>query len=315
MTPPSAEEKSFADFLSYEAYEDSLMDGILTQDEMIQWITDLGWWSKEDEENIETYKDNLDNMKIDYCNNFYHQESKKYIKSTIEKVEEKLRDLVKRKNVFFDKTCDYVQQYCFTSYLLEKNAILRDGSLAIDSFDLSVLFNAYTSELISVQNSIRKTAKSNEWRSIWHTGKNHHVFSNPPSSLTDEQISLISWSQYYDNINQSMDRPSDEIIQDDLALDGWSLKQARKRKEEDKERNAQSIGSDKIQRAGEIILPARNKKEVEEILSLNNAEGKRRLKELSNDLKSGSKTESELTSVRKNIQMESNRMNMNRNRK
>ena len=315
VKPSSAEEKSFADFLSYEVYEESILEGIFTEDEMNEWIISIGLWSKEEDEQIDELRDNLENMKVDYFNNFRHEQSKDYIKKAIDGVQKKLIGLFRKKSIFADKTCEYIQSYCFTSYILEKNAFLQDNTPAINKFDMSSLFNRYSDSISKIQSEIRLIAKSNEWRSIWHTSKNHHVFSNSPSSLISEQTALISWSQYYDNVYQSMEKPSDDVIQDDLALDGWATKQARKRKEEEKQRNAEAVGSDKIKNAGEIILPARNKKEVNEILALNNAEGKRALKDLSRDLKTGSKKDSELTSVRQSIQMESNKMSMNRNRK
>lgn len=68
----------------------------------------------------------------------------------------------------------------------------------------------------------REIAKSNEWRFIWASEKNR-AFKYRPLTLT--QLSVISFSKMYDNISSHPDKPSEEIIMDDDALDGWLYKQ------------------------------------------------------------------------------------------
>ena len=61
--------------------------------------------------------------------------------------------------------------------------------------------------------------------------------------------------------------------------------------------------------AGEVFIPARNKKEVEDIYNLNNAQAKAKIKSLKSDLKKhGSVNESDLSSTRRELQMKSNQI-------
>jgi hypothetical protein len=312
--PPSAEDKTFADFFSQEYYEDCLIDGLWTTTEAEEFLISAGYWSKEENDNIKTISDNIDNMKLDYFNNFYNSQTKDYIKKNIDKQQEKLGKLHDKKYVFFDKTCEYVKSYAATLYLLQKNSFLTDLEMACNYYSihrLAIKYNECKNDLLS---RVREISKSDSWRNHWLSIK-ELIFANHPSTFTSFQHSIIGWSKYYDSIYQSPDKPLEEIIQDDIALDGWSIKERRKREEEEKKHNAEQLLPEKLSNAGEVFIPARNAKEVEDILSLNDAHGKAKLRSLKNDLKNrGSLKDSDLTSSRQEIQMQANRIASERKR-
>jgi len=109
---------------------------------------------------------------------------------------------------------------------------------------------------------IRGLARNNEWRQHWRSIKlGQKIFGD---ILTREQHSLISWSQFYDNIGESVDAPSDEILGDDDLIDGWCITQQRKRKEEDKKKIADRYGN-----AGEIFIPVSSPEQAAKINELN----------------------------------------------
>ena len=66
---------------------------------------------------------------------------------------------------------------------------------------------------------------------------------------------------------------------------------------------------EKMQNAGEIFIPAKNSKEVSDIMSLNDSYGISKIKSLRKDLKENSVIdESQLTSTRQELQMQSIQM-------
>lgn len=299
----SAEDKSFADFFSEENYEDALLDGIWTQAEAEQYLIDLGFWSKEEEEEIQSIDKKIEIMKVDYFNHFYNSSTKQYIKTNIDKQKKRHDDLYMRKNVFYDKTCEYLRSYSFYSYLLQKNAFMYQGDLAYLKFSSQVLFTKYNAVTNKISSELRNIAKSNEWKNRWLTLKDR-VFQN--NDLSDLQIGLLSWSNYYDNVYQSMDKPSDDIINDDIALDGWAIKQKKKRIEEEKKINAEKMLPKNISSAGEVFIPAKNHQEVDDIISLNDIEGIHRMKSIKKDLEThGHLKESQLSDTRRDLQMKS----------
>ena len=102
-----------------------------------------------------------------------------------------------------------------------------------------------------------------------------------------------------------MDKPNDEIIKDDLALDGWSISQDRKRKEEEKKQQGEKLAS-KAQSAGEVFVPVKNQKEQDQVLSLNDQYGKQVLASKRKQFEEGGIfNETDLKHVKKEIQMES----------
>lgn len=308
IRPFSAEDKTFADFFSQEQYDDALIDGVWTQKDAEDHLISIGYLSKTNGEDIKEIEKNIENMKADYFNHFYNSTTRQYIKTNIEKQYQRHTELYNKQYIFYDKTCEYLKRYSFLSYLIQKNSFFQNGDLASNIIPTQILYNKYI-ECINVLSSLaRDVAKSDEWKNKWFSLK-EGVFENKLSSLTDAQLSVVSWSNYYDSVYQSMDKPSDEIIEDNIALDGWSIVQRRKRAEEDKKRNAEKMLPEKMQNAGEIFLPARSKKEAEDVMSLNNGEGLARIKSLKKDLRErGSVEESQLSSTRRDLQMQALQM-------
>lgn len=312
VKPASAEDKTFADFFSQEQHDDALIDGIWTQQDAEEHLILIGHWKEENDKRIEEIEKNIENMKVDYFNHFYDSTTKNYIKKNIEKQNENYNDLYNAKYAFYDKTCEYLKRYSFISYLLQKNTYFSNGELASNTLSMQIVYNKYNTAIAEIGANIRKTAKDDNWRSRWFALK-HEAFANDPSSLTDFQMSLISWSSYYDGIYQSMDKPSDEIIEDDIALDGWSITQRRKRKEEEKQKNAEKMLPEKMNNAGEIFIPARTAQQASDIMNLNNREALSKIKSLKQDLKEhGVVEESQLTSTRRELQMQAVEMSKNR---
>ena len=313
--PPSAEDKTFADFFSQEQYDDALIDGIWTQKDAEEHLIELGYWDKENEDKLEQFRENIDNMRLDYFNQFYNSQTKEYIKKSIDGIEKKINKLYAIKHTFHDKTCEYIKSYSFESHVLSKNAFLSNGELASTKFSIHRLVTKFKDQAYSIGTRAREVAKSDAWKNHWFSLKNE-TFDNKRSTLTDLQLSVIGWSNYYENVYQSMDKPSDEIIEDDIAIDGWSISQRRKRKEEEKQRNAEKMLPENMSNAGEIFIPVKNQQEQRDVLSLNDGAGKAKLKSLKHDLKTrGSLSESELTSTRQNIQMQAAEMSKHSNRR
>lgn len=308
VKPSSAKDRTFADFFAQEQYDDALMDGIWTQKDVDDFLIERGYWSKEEEEKIKTITDNVENMKVDYFNRFYDSDTKTYIKKNIEKQNKNVTDLYNRKYLMHDKTCEYIKSYAYSSYSIQRNAFLRNGRLAHLFFPIHLLHSNYQEISNKLSESARKIAKTDEWKYKWSSLKKA-CFDNKHSSLTNFQLAILSWSIFYDNVAKSLDKPTEEIIADDIALDGWSIVERRKRIEEEKKNNAEKMLPKNLKDAGEIFIPVRNEKQAQDVMSLNNAEAKSRINSLRKDLKrEGIVEESQLTSTRRDLQMQAIQM-------
>jgi len=315
VQPASAEDKTFAEFFSIEQYDEAILDGIWTEEDALEYLKTNGYWSNDKEDEMKQVEEVIENMKVDYFNNFYSSDSKKYIKTNLKKQQERQAELSVAKNAFYDKTCEYIKSFSYSTYLINKNAFLPSGKLASSFHSPSALIKNYGHTCGLITKNTRKIAKSTEWRQRWG-GLKHKVFLNESSSLTDLQLSLLSWSSYYDGIYQSMDRPLDVIIEDDIALDGWSIKERRKREQEEKQRDAEKLLPANMKDANEVFLPARNAKQAQDIASLNSIASKKKIESLKKDLESkGTVREEQLTSTKRELQMQAVRNAQDKRRK
>lgn len=306
VRPFSVEDKAEADLIGQEAYEEAMMDGIFTVPQMNSFMIKNGFWSKEKEDELEAKKKIIEQSKLDYFNNFYKESTKQKIRKCITENQSVLGQLIIDKNLFFDKTCEYIRDYCKTVYLVSKSAFI-DGELIGEDVNLFHLVGRYISSSLS-EEEIRKVAKSHEWRTLWNLSKNgQNLFTVPIHDLSNEQVSLVSWSGIYCGIYESMDCPSEEIIQDDLALDGWLIGQQRKREDEEKKRAGDTIA--KNTNAGEIFVPTQNGNDIKRVHEMNTGYGKNVMASKADDLaKKGKVNETELSHIKLDRQMETNKL-------
>lgn len=300
FTPISKLEASdFAD----EVYENNLYLSLSNEE-----AEQLAGWTKDDEKKLKEIEDKIEQGKVDYFLNFAVEARRKHIKYNIGVFKEEYKSLLSKKLEFNDKTCDYLKEYARISYLIEQNAFI-DNEIPVKGRVNSIkLVSKYLDSGLNDED-IRLIAKSVEWRMIWNSSKaTRSIFGIPSSELTSEQLSLLSWSSFYDNISESADPPTDEVIEDDMALDGWLVVQSRKRKEDNKRREAEKLLPKNNQNAGELFIIGKSKEELEQIMSLNDGYGKHAISSLRSDLsQKGEVKESDLTRVRQEIQMEINK--------
>lgn len=100
------------------------------------------------------------------------------------------------------------------------------------------LMRAYYNDSIASEAAIRKIARSGSWRCKWLASKKNRgvktLFNRDMYDLTLDQFRLVYWSQVYDSAFESMDAPSDTVIEDDKLFDKWLDEQHKKRDQERK---------------------------------------------------------------------------------
>ena len=151
--------------------------------------------------------------------------------------------------------------------------------------DVSTILRYYNQNKTS-QEKLRELARTSPWRIIWSNSNKipKEAFGIEVNEFTEEQSMLIEWTRLYDNIAESPDAPIDRIIQNDYALDGWLIKEKRKR---DKERSNERLDglANKHQGADEVYIVARSKEEREQIYSLNSGQAEFNVKKRMDEIK------------------------------
>ena len=161
-------------------------------------------------------------------------------------------------------------------YLLYTSIVNKKGDYKYDGDDfweeehkvIEDVFKVYLSAQIR-EEIIRELARTEPWRSYWGAAKTEgSIFGKSASQLNSEQRSLINWSKFYDSIQEHMEAPSEDVIQDDDLLDGWLIIQNRKRERDKLEKEIdKKIGKNKG--AQEVYVMADSQEHAEKINSLN----------------------------------------------
>ena len=168
-----------------------------------------------------------------------------------------------------------------------------DGELYnFENISLSSIMNRVIQESIS-SSVYRSIARSSSWRSIWNSSKKRDTaFGKPSCDLSSEQISLVSYSMMYDNVYESPDAPKEDLVEDDICLDGWFISQRRKHEKDKAQSQADALLSNsKIANSDEIFLMAGDQREAGEIYDLNSAGSRQVVKQRQSQIEGQEKGE------------------------
>jgi len=296
-----------------DAYNEALLNEVITSEECMEMLKDLNLWSDEEEETLEKLNKDIEELKVQLYNASFRIELKNTIRKALAKAKNRFIELASKRAAYDFLTCKGYATYCRYNWTLENATKYPDNNVYDwKHVDLNTILAFYHREQLG-DDQLRELAKTEPWRSIWASSKkNGAVFSQCGVELTEEQRSLIAWSSMYDNVYESMECPSDDVIEDDDMLDGWLIIQKRKREEEQKKSSADNvIGNSKINNADEVFIMT-DPKSAKDVNDLNDpmarSSQKSRMKELKSRGKAGKNTtkHSKLKDVKQRVQMEAN---------
>lgn len=257
-----------------EAFEKAYIDEMMDEEQMHQWMIEHGIWNEEDDEKIQGLRKDIDRLKVEIYNARYNDALKDKIRLYIRAGEKQLSEQLNKKHLYYQNTCEGYATNEKIQWVLKNTTYIKNTDVLYDFSDFSIVYliDEFQNQTIT-ENKIRELARSDPWRSLWiiHEKGQLKLFNNPPNTdLTYNQKNLVVWSQMYDNINESIDCPSKEVIEDDDMLDGWFILQSKKRETQNAEQEFnKSVKSDKIKNASEVFVMAGNKTQKNRIESMN----------------------------------------------
>lgn len=70
---------------------------------------------------------------------------------------------------------------------------------------------------------VRMLARDNAWGIYWSAAQKNaeSLFGRKVRDLGQDQLSLVYWSNFYENIRQDPDSPEDGLLENDAFVDGW----------------------------------------------------------------------------------------------
>lgn len=246
-------------------------------DDMINQLIHLGNWDKERQDLLDELPTKLENLKVEYYNNYLLFKRREQIKEGLSRLKRKYSELYNDRQKYNLYTREGYAASEKNKYLICMGTFWPDGKKVwtkelFDNEDDAViekLVSQYYNERVH-DDDTRELSKGEPWRSIWSASKvEGSVFGVPSARLTSLQKSLIMWSKIYDSIRESSECPPDEVVDDDDMIDGWLILQSRKHNDERTNRITGKNVEGKHGGAGETFVIVENPADIARVESLN----------------------------------------------
>lgn len=274
IRPLTIDQSYEASIIYDNAYKQAMIDGIMSEDEITEWMFENKLWTESDESKIEGFKKDLEKLRIEIYNHRNDSKLRERIRFYIRTGEKQFSNHLKEKNTFYQNTREGYALSEKVSWIIKNTTYYNNKLYDFKTISLNYVIDEWQNSILS-DVTIRELSREEPWKSIWSTRENSKakLFNISDSEeLTANQKHLLIWSQIYDNIQESIDCPTEDIIKDDDLLDGWFVIQAKKREKERLEKDFEDKNQNsKIKNSSEIYIVANpnDKNSIEKINSLN----------------------------------------------
>lgn len=238
---PTVKDKIFAKFIYETTMIECKQNEILSIDKSLEHHKSLGLWDDQKESNLKKLPEFIEETK-ERIRTENNRIRKKKFEAWRRKLERDYYELIQSRNTILSNSAEFLSNDAATLYLLW--ACFKDseykslwpsfkdlqGSQDIEYIEeLLNVFNVETQDL-SIKN-IRELARLGMWRIRWNVSKNNipDLFGRSTQDLSNDQFMLVYWSQVYDSVYESLDRPPDDVINNDETLDQWLTEQSEER--------------------------------------------------------------------------------------
>jgi len=255
-----------------KAYNEAALRGVISNEEMLKKIIEMGIWTDEDQEMLAQIPKDIEEWKVQIYNALHNEDQKNRLKKYLRRAEDVLTEVYSKKTCFDHYTREGTATYARTIWAVE-NCTRYENEEIYGWKDIGVSSAlSFFKDNSADEKSLRELSRTEPWRSMWVTNKKvgRDLFHNNKYMLNDEQKSLILWSNMYDNIHESSESPADEVMEDDDMLDGWLIVQRRKRNKQQNEKMIDDkTNNEKISQSDEVFVMARSTAEAEKINDAN----------------------------------------------
>lgn len=243
-----------------------------------------GIWKKSMDDELAHLIEELENTKVQIYKSFFNKKEYSRNKIILTDIIEKINNLENTLHSLDHMTLEGFASYCKDTFILQ-HTIIDSNNNKLENLTFKTLdfFRKIKYSNNIATNIYRELTRTTPWLDYWGSHK-ANIFDTKGVNLTDEQRTLILYSNMYDSIHNSPDCPCKAIIEDDDALDGWII---HTNKEREKEKNEKNINTTTgiPDSAQEVFLPASTEKEAKAINDLNTIETKMIKKQRNNLIK------------------------------
>ena len=225
-------EQNELDFLKETILQECEEDGILNRKDLMKIMSETEAWTDSDDSEIERLEREVRKLNHGIVQAEYHVTRKKMLEKNLKKTQFKLQELNSQRTDLLGSTAEARSEEVVRRYMIFMSATDKFGKqiwdteeaflASTDSVLVDMLTIRYLQNHIMPEKEVRKIARSGLWRFRWSVSKNgESLFGGPISEWSELQSALVYWSQFYDYVYESMDSPSDMVIENDAALDAW----------------------------------------------------------------------------------------------
>lgn len=239
LHPPTPKEQAQAALVYSVERQRAAIIGLPPEKELLQNLIVLGQWSPEKEAEIENIQKDIETIRRGLIDLIFNVTKLNKAKSLLRRAEKALIERLEKRHLLLQNSAEAHAEICRQRYLIGKITETIDEDRFWDTqeqFDncqdnnlIHQLCEAFFSKMRIPISSIRKLARSSQWRSYWEIAKiSNDLFDNPVASWSLSQRELAYWSTIYDSVYAAYERPSQDIVEDDDLLDSWFMRQSSK---------------------------------------------------------------------------------------
>ena len=232
---PYGDDRLYSDFLYDSSYNNAVNDGILPREELECVIKTRGLITEKEELRDEELVKLIRGQEALFTKMRFAKDKKEKVGENITRLKLELSVLRRKFNSFYTLTAESVATEAKLNYLCWSACYNMSGKShtweTYNEFDLeknielrSEAIGAVMSVLVGFsEGALRKIARYTEWRIRYISSVKVALplFSRKPEDYTKDQLALVYWSNFYQNIYEMLsdDRPDDEVIESDAMLD------------------------------------------------------------------------------------------------
>ncbi len=261
LRTPNLKEKARAARIYAQEFSKARFTGMPDEKEAINDYMAIGQWSQVDEDKISGLREDIHKVKRGLLDLLFRPEHLEKARSLLRRAEFALVEKISERQSLLRSTAEAHALLAQQRYIIGQITFIDNGDkfwptreIFDASSDLKLIDHLCTlffrTSRIGI-GKMRLIARSNIWRAIWSCSrKTGDLFSKPIIELSANQQELIHWSCIYDNVYEAVERPSEDIIDDDDLLDSWFIRQGEKIEDRAKKESGEKIASNKGRKGG-----------------------------------------------------------------
>ncbi len=239
--------------IEYEtAYRSAICNGLLTEDEALDFFNANGHWTATDQQQMDGVQDDIHKLKRGLLDYLFQVEKLEQIRQTIRRAEKVLVKKWRTREGLLRETASRYALLAQQQFIIGRITHTEDGRPlwpTQDSFDACAdislirhLVDFYYVQSRLSEDVVREISRTDPWRGRWVASKKSgQIFETPAHSWSPNQTDLVRWSNLYDMVFEAFERPSEQVINDDDLLDSWLIRQSDKTSEQSKKRETESL--------------------------------------------------------------------------